>query len=395
MDPRAIGAELERIERLGLTRRRRTVEAFTDPERPTRVRVAGRTLVNFSGNDYLGLAHHPALIAAMTQAAARWGAGSGAAHLVSGHGEEHARLEKELAGFVGRPRALLFSTGYMANLAVLSVLAGRGDLVLLDRLSHASLIDAALLARARVQRYRHADAASAERLVTRPAGKSGATVIATDGLFSMDGDEAPLASLAALAQARSAWLVVDDAHGLGVLGPTGRGTLEAQGLGMAEVPVLMGTLGKAFGSFGAFVAGSAELIELLIQRARTYIYTTALPQPVAAATRAALVIAQRESWRRARVLELTQRFRRGAAALGIALTGSMTPIQPVVIGESRAALEVSRELSEAGFWVAAIRPPTVPRGSARLRITFSAAHTEPEVDALLEALARALTRGSA
>ncbi len=388
--PHTLEAALAEIDRQHLTRVRRAVEGFGEPAGTTEVIVEGRCLVNFCGNDYLGLARHPLVSAALRRAAAAWGAGSGASHLVTGHGIEHAQLEEELAAFVRRERALLLSTGYMANLAVVTTLAGRGDLVLLDRLSHASLIDAALLSGARLRRYPHADAGAAASASDR------VHLIATDGVFSMDGDLAPLSELAAAAAARGAWLVVDDAHGLGVIGATGRGTLEHLGdLDAEAVPVLIGTLGKAFGTFGAFVAGSSELIELLVQRARSYIYTTALPPALAAATRAALAVAQRESWRRERVLALVERFRAAAAERGIPLTGSRTPIQPILVGSAEAALDASRRLLEAGFWVAAIRPPTVPRNSARLRITLSAEHTESQVDALVEALDRAIAgRGS-
>ncbi len=349
--------------------------------------IDGRTLVDFSSNDYLGLARHPELAAAMSACAAHTGAGSGASHLVSGHGAEHAQLEQELAAFTGRERALLFSTGYMANLAVIATLAGTGERVLLDRLSHASLIDGARLSGAAWRRYAHLDAAAAARLLAADPGRT--ALIATDGVFSMDGDLAPLPQLARLARAHEAWLVVDDAHGLGVLGASGGGVLEHFGLGSDAVPVLVGTLGKAFGSFGAFVAGSAELIELLLQKARTYLYTTALPQPVAAATRRALAIAQREGWRRVRLTALIERFRAAAAAHGVPLAASATPIQPVLLGSAAAALAAQRRLAAAGLFVVAIRPPTVPLGSARLRVTLSAAHTEEEVDALAAELGRA------
>src|SRR6266403_1831365 len=349
----ALEAALSRLAQRQLQRGRTTVEAFAAPDSRVVALAGGRELVDFSSNDYLGLARHPALAAAMSACAARAGAGSGASHLVTGHGAEHEHLEQELAAFTGRERALLFSTGYMANLAVMSALAGRGERVLLDRLCHASL---------------------------------------TDGVFSMDGDLAPLPELARAARAQDAWLVVDDAHGLGVVGAGGRGALEHFGLGPEEVPVLVGTLGKAFGSFGAFVAGGADLIEYLIQTARTYIYTTALPQPVAAATRRALELAQAESWRRERVLALTARFRRHAKEAQVPLGDSATPIQPVVLGSAAAALAAQRQLQEAGLWVVAIRPPTVPQGSARLRITLSAAHTEAQVDELVAQLARACER---
>src|ERR1700733_11716382 len=327
--------------------------------------AGGRELIDFSSNDYLGLARHPLPAAAQGECAARYGAGSGASHLVSGHGSEHARLEEELAAFTQRERALLFSTGYMANLAVLASLADRNERVLLDRLCHASLIDGARLAGATLKRYGHADAAAAER------------------------------RRSALAQAARAGLVVDDAHGLGVLGASGRGVLVHFGLDSEAAPVLIGTLGKAFGSFGAFVAGDAALIELLVQKARPYIYTTALPQGVAAATRAALRVAQAEGWRRERVHALTARFRAGALTAGVPLAASTTPIQPVMLGSAAAVLSAQRQLQAAGLWVVAIRPPTVPAGSARLRVTLSAAHSEAQVDALIDALGEACTRAAA
>ena len=366
-----------------LARRRSTVDGFVEQGNRVVTAQNGRTLVDFSSNDYLGLAHHPAVAAAMSECAARYGAGSAASHLITGHGVEHERLEEELAAFVGRERALLFSTGYMANLGVMTALADRGECVLLDRLSHASIIDGALLSGARFKRYPHGDAGAAERALDDEV-----TVVATDGVFSMDGDIAPLRQLAAAAAAHKAWLVVDDAHGIGVLGDNGRGSLEHCGMSSDAVPVLVGTLGKALGSFGAFVAGSRDLIEFLIQKARPYIYTTALPQPVAAASRKALEIAQRETWRRERVLALTARFRRAAGETGIALLESNTPIQPVMVGSSEAALEAQQGLLEAGFRVIAIRAPTVARGGERLRVTLSAAHTEEQVDALMESLQR-------
>jgi 8-amino-7-oxononanoate synthase len=386
-DPRGLEDALAGIERQHLARARRTVEAFPKPDGAAEVIVEGRRLVNFCSNDYLGLARHPRVSAALREGAAAWGAGSGASHLVTGHGLEHARLEEELAAFVGRERALLFSTGYMANLAAITTLVGRGDRVALDRLSHASLIDAALLSGARLSRFAHCDADAARRVLE----KDRVQLIATDGVFSMDGDVAPVRELASLAAAHRAWLVVDDAHGLGVLGAAGRGTLEhLGGLCADAVPVLVGTLGKAFGTFGAFAAGSRALIELMVQRARSYIYTTALPQALAAATRAALRVSQEESWRRERVLALAERFRAAARERDIALMPSGTPIQPVLIGTAEGALRASHALFEAGFWVAAIRPPTVPRGTARLRISFSAEHSESQVEALAESLSRSL-----
>jgi len=352
----------------------------------TRLRIGDEELLAFCSNDYLGLADHPAVVEAFTAAAREWGVGSGASHLVSGHCREHHALEQALAAFTGRPRALLFSTGYMANLAVVTTLVGRDDRVFEDRLNHASLLDAGLASGARFARYAHADSdALNAKLARRVAGQ---TMVATDGVFSMDGDVAPLPELAALCRRHEAWLLVDDAHGLGVLGERGRGSLEAAGLGATDVPILMGTLGKAFGTFGAFVAGSPDLVETLLQKARTYIYTTALPPAVAAATRAALRAMQEEPWRRERVLAHVARFRREAAGLGLRLLDSATPIQPVLLGGAAASLAASEALRAPGLWVPAIRPPTVPAGSSRLRITFSAAHAPSDVDRLLDALAR-------
>lgn len=370
-----------------LYRHRRVVET---PQGPV-LRVEGRELVAFCSNDYLGLANDPRVVEALQRGAARWGAGSGAAHLVTGHSAAHHALEEELAAFTRRSRALLFSTGYMANLGVLSALLGRGDTVFEDRLNHASLLDGGLLSGARLRRYPHADAAA---LAAQLADAAGERLVVTDGVFSMDGDLAPLPALAEACRGHGAWLMVDDAHGLGVLGEGGRGTLAHLGVDADAVPVLMGTLGKAFGTFGAFVAGAHDLIETLIQAARPYIYTTAPPPAVAEATRAALRIAQAEEWRRERLSALVQRFRAGAAALGLPLAASPTPIQPILLGDASRALRWSAALEAQGLLVTAIRPPTVPPGSARLRITFSAAHTEAQVDRLLDALA-ALGRAEA
>ena len=369
-----------------LQRRRRTVSAAQEG---AGVVVDGQRLINFCGNDYLGLNAHPALAQALARSAAVAGSGSGASHLVSGHTLEHERLEEELAQFTGRERALLFSTGYMANLAAITCLAGRDSQVVMDRLSHASLIDAARLSGARLKRFTHGDAAAAGTAL-QGAAAPGTALLVTDGVFSMDGDLAPLPQLVAAATAAAATLIVDDAHGLGVMGASGRGCLEHFNLDASAVPVLVGTLGKAFGCFGAFIAADADYIEWFAQTARSYRYTTALPPPVAAAARAALGVATTESWRRERVLGLAARLRRGCAQADITVLPSPSPIQPVVLGDSARALVVSERLFAAGFWVAAIRPPTVPRGSARLRITLSAAHSEPQVDALIDALAGAL-----
>jgi 8-amino-7-oxononanoate synthase len=385
---RALAAHEAQFER----RQRRLIEAYPEPGDPTAVRVGGRLLRNFCSNDYLGLSHHPAMIEAAARCMRRFGVGAGAAHLVSGHSHEHHALEEELAAFTQRARALLFSTGYMANLGTISALSGRHDLLLADRYNHASLLDAARLSGARLLRYAHGDCAAAARLLEQRAARLGAraqaaaTLIVTDGVFSMDGDMAPLQQLAALAQRHGGALLVDDAHGLGVLGQHGGGTLEQQGLPAQAVPILIGTLGKAFGTFGAFVAGDTALIDYLIQRARTYIYTTALPPAIAAASRAALRLVQLEGWRRERLQQLIERFRSAAAAAGLPLAPSTTPIQPLIVGSAEQAVGLSRALMDAGFWVAAIRPPTVPAGSARLRITLSAAHRDADVDALAQAL---------
>lgn len=345
--------------------------------------VDGQPLLNFSSNDYLGLSQHPAVVDALATAAREHGAGSGAAHLLGGHSAEHAALEAELAAHTGRERALLFSTGYMANLGVVGAFAGRGECVLQDRLNHASLIDGARLSGARLLRYAHGDAAAAAALL---AAHPDCTLLATDGVFSMDGDVAPLAALAAACEPARAWLMVDDAHGLGVLGPRGAGSVAAAGLGSAQVPLLMGTLGKALGCFGAFVAGDEQTIEVLLQRARPYIFTTALPPAVAAATRVALRICRDDESLRTRLRDNIAHFRSRAAAAGLRLAASDTAIQPLVVGDSARALELGERLRRAGFLVGVTRPPTVPAGSARLRITLSAAHTLAHIDALCAAL---------
>lgn len=366
----------------GLYRTRHVVQGAPGVEV---VRDDGVRLSNFCSNDYLGLANHPAVVQAFCRGAERYGVGAGASHLICGHTAAHQALEEELAQFVGRDRALLFSTGYMANLGAVSALVGRGDCVFEDRLNHASLIDGGLLSGARFRRYPHADPEALRRVLA--ARDAGTRLVVSDGVFSMDGNLAPLAALVDAARSAGALLMIDDAHGIGVLGTRGAGSLEHFGLDQSAVPVLVGTLGKAFGTFGAFVAGRDDLIETLIQRARPYIYTTALPPAVAEATRAALRIVSEESWRREKLSALVARFRSGAAQLGLRLTASTTPIQAVILGANEQAMAASQALREAGFWVGAIRPPTVPAGTARLRVTFSALHQESQVDALLDALA--------
>ena len=386
----ALIADLERglaaREAAGLKRVRRTLAS----PQGARVIVDGRELVAFASNDYLGLANHPDVVAAAREGAARWGAGAGASHLICGHFAPHAALETELAAFV-RPcagaRALTFSSGYLANLAILTALAGRGDAIFADRLNHACLNDGALLSRAEFVRYPHADvAALAARLA---ASKAKRKLIATDAVFSMDGDLAPLPELCALAEEFDAWLVVDDAHGFGVLGAgenAGRGTLAHFGLASERI-VYMGTLGKAAGVAGAFVAAHPAVIETLVQTARSYIFTTAAPPFLAEALRASLRILRDDGARRAHLFDLIARFRARMRGGPWALADSATPIQPLVVGANAATLELAAALWNRGFWVPAIRPPTVPKGTARLRITLTAAHTREDVDALAEALA--------
>lgn len=357
------------------------------PQQP-RISVNGRELLSFCGNDYLGLACHPELIQAMQSAAAAFGVGSGASHLVSGHSDCHHQLETALAEFTGRERVLLFSTGYMANLGVVSALTGRGDTIFEDRLNHASLIDAGLLSRARLQRFRHNHCRQLAKQLA--ATTKGRRLVSVDGVFSMDGDLAPVTELVDLCRQTDSLLLVDDAHGFGVLGREGGGVAEHFQLSQAQLPILVGTLGKAFGTFGAFVAGSEALIETLIQFARSYIYTTALPPAIAAATLTSLRLLRQESWRREALYRRIDQFRRGAAALELPLTDSITPIQPLLLGADGVALAVAGQLREQGLLVVAIRPPTVPEGTARLRLTFTATHTEEDVARLLQALDRVI-----
>ena len=385
--PIAFAPLLADLDARGLRRRRRSVRH--PGGNAADIELDGRSCVDFCSNDYLGLSTHPRLVEAMIAAARAHGAGARASHLITGHQTGHEALERELAEWTGRERAILFSTGYMANLGLAAALATREDTIYGDRLNHASLIDGGRLSRATIRVYPHADAAALDAQLR--AQSSGRALVLTDGVFSMDGDLAPLPAIAGVCKRYGAFLAVDDAHGLGVIGATGRGSLEHFRLGAQEVPALVGTLGKAFGSFGAFVAGRGDLIETLVQRARTYIYTTALPAPVAAAARAALAVSTEESWRRERVLALTRRFRERATAAGLPLADSATPIQPVMLGGADTAVRASAALLERGFYVAAIRPPTVPAGSSRLRVTLSAAHREADVDALVDAIATILS----
>lgn len=364
----------------GLYRQRRLLSS---PQQPQAV-VDGQPVLNFCSNDYLGLANHPAVMEAFVTATARYGVGGGASHLVIGHSEAHHQLEQQLAAFTGRDAALIFSNGYMANLALISTLLGKQDEVFQDKLNHASLLDAGQISGAKFGRYLHGDAVSLQKRLEKSTAAR--KLIVTDGVFSMDGDIAPLPHLVDLAQQHNAWLMVDDAHGFGVLGAHGGGVAEQFNLSQQQLPVLMGTLGKAFGTYGAFVAGSYELIETLIQFARPYIYTTSIPPAIAAATTAALTIVQKEPWRREHLQHLISRFRDGCEQLGFELMPSTTPIQPILVGEANAAVALSDGLLQRGVLVSAIRPPTVPKGASRLRVTFSAQHTVEQVDALLNAL---------
>ncbi len=377
---RKLKEELRQRQAKGLYRRRRITET---PQQPQMI-IDGREVISFCSNDYLGLANHPSVVKAFQDTANIFGVGSGAAHLINGHTRNHHELEEALAEFTGRERSLLFSTGYMANLGLIQALVGPGDTVLADKLNHASLTDGALLSRARLHRYPHGDMnLLLKRLKEAEAGEK---LIVTDAVFSMDGDFAPLPELAKLAQEYDAWLMADDAHGLGVLGKTGAGSLEHYGLNTAEVPILMGTLGKAFGTAGAFIAGSEELIEHLIQSARTYIYTTAMPAALAAATLVSLKIIVTEPERRNCLHELVGYFQQKARQFDLKLLPSNTPIQGIMLGDNLKALTVSERLFEQGFMVTAIRPPTVPAGTARLRITLSASHSEAQIDALIRSL---------
>jgi 8-amino-7-oxononanoate synthase len=372
--------QIDARKRDGLQRRRRTLEAPCGPL----ARVDGRDLISFCSNDYLGLANDPALIEAVCVGARTWGVGSGASHLVSGHLAAHEQLERELAAFTGFPRALLFSTGYMANLGIVPALVGRGDAVFADRLNHASLIDAVQLSRAEHHRYPHADVPALVRLLEASTAKR--KLILTDAVFSMDGDIALLAELLEIAERFDAWLVVDDAHGFGVLGPQGRGSVAHCGLPISERLIYMGTLGKAAGASGAFVAASELAVAWLLQTARTYIFTTGASPLIACALSASLQLIEHGDARRSQLVRLAAQLRAGLAGTRWRLLDSPTAIQPVIIGDNHEALRVAASLYDRGLWVPAIRPPTVAKGTARLRVSLSAAHTEAHVAKLVDAL---------
>jgi 8-amino-7-oxononanoate synthase len=372
--------QLATLEAQRLRRTRRIVEAKDGP----RLQVDGRSLLSFASNDYLGLSQHPALIAAAQAAAARYGVGSTASPLVCGHEGPHEALEAELAAFVGRPRALYFGAGYLANVGLVPALVGRGDAVFSDALNHACLIDGVRLSRAEAHVYPHVDlAALAAQLAASTAQRK---LVVTDAVFSMDGNIAPLCELLALCEQHDALLMVDDAHGFGVLGPGGRGSAALAGIADSPRLVYMATLGKAVGCAGAFVAGEASTVEWILQRARTYIFATAVPAMVAAAASAGLKVIADEPWRQQHLQRLIGQLRAGMAGMPWRLLESDTGIQPVIVGDNAHALRLADALRERGLWVPAIRPPTVPEGTARLRISLSAAHREGDVALLLDAL---------
>lgn len=379
----ALRADLQTLEADGLLRQR----VARGPAEPPFVELDGEQVLSFAGNDYLGLSHHPLARQAFSEAAARYGVGSGASPHVSGYTRPHRRLEQELALFTGRDRALLFGSGYAANLAVLDTLSDRHDRLYQDRLNHASLIDAGRLSRARMQRYAHADTRQLARLLCRPLS-GGRRWVVSDAVFSMDGDVAPLQRLSALARDADAVLMVDDAHGFGVLGQGGRGTLDALSLGQDEVPVMVATLGKALGVAGAFVAGPAVLMDTLEQRARPLIYSTAPPPAQAAATLATLALLRSDSGPQARLAGNIAHFRRLAGEAGLSVLPSQTAIQPLMLGCSRHAVALAARLRQHGLLVPAIRPPTVPAGSARLRISLSACHEARHLERLVDTLYR-------
>ncbi|HYJ19696.1 MAG TPA: 8-amino-7-oxononanoate synthase [Burkholderiales bacterium] len=376
---RDIAATLLDLESSGLKRRRRLLDSAQGPQ----VRIDGAPKLSFSSNDYLGLAGDPRITEALCEGARQWGAGAGASHLVTGHQRVHEELELRLAAFVGLPRALLFSSGYLANLAIVTTLATPSCEIFADRLNHASLNDAMLLSRVRFRRYPHCDLDALERQLAQSTAPE--KMVVTDAVFSMDGDIAPLDRLLELCERHDAMLVVDDAHGFGVLGKDGAGSLSHFQVDSPRV-VYMGTLGKAAGVAGAFVAAVDPVIELLIQQARPYIYTTAGPPAVAFALIRSLELMAQESWRRERLVQLSRQLAALLKTSPWRLLCSTTPIQPLVVGKNREALALSDSLAASGILVPAIRPPTVPEGTARLRISLSAAHSEQDVLRLVEAL---------
>lgn len=374
------GRDLESLKTKGLFRHLNEINSAQGPV----INIRGRELINFSSNDYLGMANDERLKKKMHEAVDKYGVGSGASQLICGRSEAHLYLEQQLADFLGRDRALVFSTGYMANLSVVTALGpGRKGHIYEDRLNHASLIDGAILSRAKLVRYKHKDVDS----LACALGKSKTMkMVLTDSVFSMDGDIAPLDRIANTCEEHGALLAVDDAHGFGVLGKNAMGTLSTFGLEQADVPVLVLTFGKALGVFGACVAGPSEIIETLVQKARPYIYTTALPPALAETVSMSLKIIRDDDIKRARLKELIYLFQDQANASSLPVKKSETPIQPFIVGDSKKALELSQRLLERGILIKAIRPPAVPANSARLRITLTASHTKEQVLQLLDVL---------
>jgi 8-amino-7-oxononanoate synthase len=378
-----IDAELDQLEKRGL---RRSLEPLGGAQGPV-ITMDGQRLVNLCSNDYLGLASDGRLVHAAIVATEREGAGAGAARLVSGDLPVHGALERRLATFKGTEAALLFSSGYHANVGVLAALVDRDDEIFSDRLNHASIVDGCRLALAKTHRYPHCDVDALARLLAASTARR--KLVVTDAVFGMDGDAAPLAAIAELCERHGAMLYVDEAHATGVLGPSGAGLCEAEGVTDA-VDVVMGTLGKAVGSFGAFVAGSRRLVEWLTSRARTFVFTTALPPGACGAAMAALDVIADEPARRERLHRLARRVREELAAMGFDMSRVVAPIFPVVLGDEATALEASRRLRARGYFVRAIRPPTVPAGTSRLRVSVTAAHDEAQVDGFLAALVEVL-----
>ncbi len=362
--------------------------------------IDDKNVISFCSNDYLGLANHPQIKQAAIDGIKKYGVGSGSAHLVNGHTEAHHQLEHELAAFTGYPRAILFSTGYMANLGLCQALLDKNDFVFEDRLNHASLIDGGLISGARLQRYLHNDVTSLKQKLENTCNnlkntntkfktaknKNAEKLVLTDGVFSMDGDIANLPALSTLCKENKSWLMVDDAHGFGTLGKTGKGSLQHFSLGADDIPIYMATLGKAIGTAGAFIAGSEALIETIIQQSRTYIYTTAMPAAIAEATRCSLQIIQNEPQHLSDLNNNIAYFKNCCAQSALPIEESFTAIQPMIIGDDQQTLQISQQLFESGFLVTAIRPPTVPEGTSRLRITLSAKHSHDHINRLIDAI---------
>lgn len=385
----AITHRLEVLQENGRQRMRRVLEG----PQGTTIKLVGKEVSNFCSNDYLGLANHPALKEAFKHGIDKYGVGSGASQLVCGYSTAHSMLEEKLAAITGRQRAILFSTGYMANLAVVKTLLDGNGVVFADRLNHASLLDAAMLAQTRIKRFKHTDSASLEAMLQGAGGKQ--KLVMTDTVFSMDGDIAPLPEYIPLCLQAQALLMVDDAHGFGVFGKNGAGILEEYDLDSGQVPLLMATFGKALGTFGAFIAGDSEVLELFLQCARTLIYTTAPPPALAYATATALDLLIQEQWRREKLQQHIKRFTEGARQLSLPVKHSVTPIQALILGGEDLAMDLSNRLLQKGIYICAIRPPTVPEGTSRLRITLTAGHTVDQVDQLLNVLAELLAKGNA